>query len=529
MPDLTGIGDYVSIARSRTPDRSAIVSLPEDACSTYAELDERSTRVANALRSRGLVRGDRIAIWATTSIAYVELYFAAAKARLVLVPVNESYTTTEARVMIDDAQPRVVAFDAETAARVAELELGHDVMLIDIGAEPSSNALAYDALLAASDTAVSVNASLDDAYILGYTSGTTGTPKGALLTHASVLAINRSNAVAYHLVPGSIGLFTGSMSFTATVPANLLTHLYVGGTVVLTGTRDPRRVVDVVADYRANYVAVPPPLVRDYAQVFRKHQPKVGSLVSVLQSAGPGRPDDLAELNEALDGRLLIGWGMTENSGGLATVTAPGDMRASSSATQRLLSSVGQAVPGYRVRMIDDDGAPLESDGTATGELSISGPALMAGYWRRPEETAAVLSGGWYRTGDVGRIDPDGVVTILDRRTDLIVSGGLNVYPREVETVLRTIPGVVDCAVVGVPHPRWGRAVAAAIVLERGANVGEAEVAAACRGRLAGFKKPVVTAFVEQLPRTLGDKVHRPSVVALLSGAATDDTTSDAS
>jgi acyl-CoA synthetase (AMP-forming)/AMP-acid ligase II len=168
------------------------------------------------------------------------------------------------------------------------------------------------------------------------------------------------------------------------------------------------------------------------------------------------------------------------------------------------------------VRVEDDDGAELPADGTAVGELAVRSPAVMAGYWRRPEATAAVLRDGWYRTGDVGSIDPDGRVTLVDRRADLIVSGGLNVYPSEVERVLRGVPGVVDCAVVAVAHPRWGRAVAAAVVAAPGAALTEDAVVAACREHLAGYKKPTRVVFLDRLPRTVGDKVHRPSVAALI-------------
>jgi acyl-CoA synthetase (AMP-forming)/AMP-acid ligase II len=531
MPELGGIGEYVDVAARRSPRQPAVISLPEAATVTYGELASRSSRLAHALLAHGLRRGDRVACWLGTSLAYFDLYAAIAKAGLVIVPVNDRFTTAEARHIVEDASPAALCFDASTAGRVIELGVGtgDGVWLVEVGGGRTTAATPFEDLLAAPGSSEPPGPlpapGLEAPFLIGYTSGTTGLPKGAVLTHGSVLAINRSNAIAYRLGLGSVGIFSGSMSFTATVPAFLLTHQYVGGTVVVTGTRDPERVADAVAAHAGNYLAVPPPLVREYAEVFGRRRDALASLVSVLQSAGPADPADLAELDDALDGRLLLGWGMTELSGGLATVTAWPDMRracgpGATAADRAVLATVGRAVPGTSVRVEDDDGAELAADGITVGELAVRSPALMAGYWRRPDATAAAVRDGWYRTGDVGRIDPDGHVTLLDRRADLIVSGGMNVYPSEVERVLRTVPGVADCAVVAVPHPRWGRAVAAAVVAAPGAELTEDAVVAACREQLASYKKPTRLVFVDRLPRTVGDKVHRPSVVALLEAAA---------
>jgi acyl-CoA synthetase (AMP-forming)/AMP-acid ligase II len=510
------LGDYLTRARATAPGRLAVVSVPERRTLTYAQLDEVTDRVANALLGLGLRRGDRLACWLRTGTAYLELYLGAAKAGVAIVPVNERFRATEAAYVLADCEARLLAADTAFAGEVEQLGLDAAVRVVEVGGNEIPGALPYERLR---EGAIGRPAApgVDDVMLLGYTSGTTGFPKGARITHRGLLNINRSNALVYRLPMASVGLYTGSMSFTATVPAFILTHLFLAGTVVLSGTRDPETVTAQVAEHGATYLSVPPPMVDEYAAAFRAHPDRLRTVVSVLQGAGKVPADQLVGLNESLSGRLVLGWGMTENSGGLATATSARDHARALAGEPELMETVGTAVPGAAVRAVGPDGAELPRDGSSVGELTIESPALMAGYWRDEAATARALRDGWYHSGDLGTIDPDGYVRIVDRRDDLIVSGGMNVYPSEVERVLRALPGVADVAVVGMPHERWGQAVVAAIV-PNGGSLGPDDVIAYCRSTLAGFKKPVRVLMVPELPRTVAGKVARPEVRKLFEG-----------
>jgi fatty-acyl-CoA synthase len=507
------IGDYLARARATAPGRTAVVSVPEGRALTYAELDEVTDRVGNALLGLGLRPGDRLACWLRTGLPYLELYLAAAKVGIAIVPVNERFLAAEAGYLLADADARMLAVDSAFAAEVDRLGLDGRVRVVEVGGTLIAGGLPYERLREGAAVRSGPPPGVDDLMLLGYTSGTTGFPKGAEITHRGLLNINRSNALVYRLPMASVGLYTGSMSFTATVPAFILTHLFLAGTVVLGGTRDPDAVTAQVAEHRADYLSVPPPMVDEYAEAFRRHPDRISTLSSVLQGAGKVPADKLDGLNESLSGRLVLGWGMTENSGGLATATSARDHARALAGEPELMETVGTAVPGTVVRAVGPDGAELPPDGSTVGELTIEGPALMAGYWRNEAATALALRGGVYHSGDLGTVDADGYVRIVDRRDDLIVSGGMNVYPSEVERVLRGLAGVADVAVVGVPHQRWGQAVVAAVVPSpRPPRLGADDVVAYCRSTLAGFKKPVRVLLVPELPRTVAGKVARPEV-----------------
>jgi fatty-acyl-CoA synthase len=336
-----------------------------------------------------------------------------------------------------------------------------------------------------------------------------------MLTHRSVLAIARLNAVSYRLPPHSVAALTGSMSFVATVPAHIISHLYVGGTCVILGRWDVESLLRTVAAERATFTYLPSPLIPDFTSAAAEDRTAWRTLMSVLHSASRADPERLRELCEVIGERFVEGLGMTENSGGLITATTAADIAGACEARD-LYASVGRAVPESLVEVVDPGGAPLPRDGESVGEIAIRSPALMDGYWNAPEATAAVLHDGWYRTGDLGSLDPAGYLYVADRRTDLIVSGGMNVYPSEVEACIAALPGVRDCAVVGVPHERWGTTVVAAIVPEPGAAPSEAAVVAHCIEHLASFKKPTAVVHLDELPRTASLKVKRGRVRELV-------------
>jgi fatty-acyl-CoA synthase len=503
------VGDLIALGARRTPARVAIRTVAGVEM-TYAQLHERSTRLANGLIGLGLRAGDRVAAWMEDGFEYVELYLACAKAGLIVCPVNARFTATEAAHIIEDSDARALVWTTGLEDRVAALVGNIDGLAL---VPPTGSAITpandYEHLLRSGSLLELLPPTPDSVYILGFTSGTTGKPKGAMLTHRSVLAIARMNARSFRLSGAPVEALTGSMSFVAVVPSHVLCVLSVGGTLTIMGKWDADSLLHVVRRDRATFTYIPSPLLPDVTTALERDSRAWQTLEAVLHSASRAHADHLGAMFDVIGGRLIEGWGMTEHSGGLATATVPGDYL-DATASSRIFSTVGRAATEVDIALIDEAGNPLAPDGVTVGELCIASPALMAGYWRRPDATAAAIVDGWYRSGDSGTIDPDGIVTIVDRRTDLIVSGGANVYPSEVEACISALPEVADVAVVGVPHDRWGQAVVAVVVRRsNAAGLTEDAVIERCKAELAGYKKPTRVLFVDELPRTSSMKVAR--------------------
>jgi acyl-CoA synthetase (AMP-forming)/AMP-acid ligase II len=434
-----------------------------------------------------------------------------------MVPINARLRSAEAEHPLADSGARLLFYSGGIAGSVEELDAaGAGLTLVRVGDAEGPAAHEFEELLARGGEAAPAAADPDAPYVIGYTSGTTGRPKGAVLTQRSVLAIARLNALSYRLPLFSVAAATGSMSFVATVPSHYVSHLYVGGTVVIMGRWDVESLLATIESERATFTYLPSPTIPEFTEVAAQLPERWSSLRSILHSASRADPQKLRALCEVVGGRFVEGLGMTENSGGLITATTREDIVGSCEARD-VFASAGRAVAESAITALDPEGNPVPHDGETVGELAIRSPALMEGYWGMPEATAEVLRDGWYRTGDLGSIDPAGYVYVAERRTDLIVSGGINVYPSEVEDFIDSIPGVADCAVVGVEHERWGQAVTAAVVREDGSELGAEEVVERCRRGLASYKKPTAVVFLDELPRTASLKVKRSEVRDLLS------------
>lgn len=518
------VGDLVELAAHRDPERIAVKVRESGEARTYGELDERSTRLANGLLESGLRPGDRIAAWMEDCVEYVELYLAAAKGGLIVAPINARFLASEASYLLEDSGAAALAWTPEVAERVHKLdpELLPGLTIAVRGAEGASKD--FEQILAGGDpSAVTTGPEPDDVFILGYTSGTTGKPKGSMLTHRSVLAVGRQNTVSYRLSAHTVFGLTGSMSFVAVVPAHVLCAIGIGATLVMMGRYDVPTLVETIERERITFVYVPSPLLAEFAAAAAAEPQRLRSLHSMMHSASRADPDALQAIFATLGERLVEGWGMTEHSGGLMTATTPDDYLQAAT-DPSIFATVGRAAIGVAIKVVDEDGSELPHDGVSVGELAFRSPAQTVGYWNLPDATAKALVDGWFHSGDLGTIDAEGYVTIADRRTDLIVSGGMNVYPSEVEACIGEIEGVEDVAVVGLPHERWGKAVIAAVVRgEDGSELTEEQVVEHCGNRLAGFKKPQRVFFLDQLPYTPNLKPARTELREILLRQSAQD------
>lgn len=505
------VGHLVSLGALREPDRDAI-QIAGGGSRTYRQLDERSTRLANALLARGLTAGDRLAAWSDTCPEYIEIYLAAAKAGLVVVPVNSMLTTYEAARILSDCQPRAIFYSTRLANSLARAADGVDLELaveIDTGGAVSAG---FEALVAAGNLAPLASPDPDDLFIIGYTSGTTGLPKGAMLTQRTVLAVSHIHTIAYRIPMFSIGCYTANMSFVATITGMIFPHFFVMGTIVLTGpVTGAEHMLDIIEQQGCTMAYVPTPWMRSFAAAAKTRPRSWQRLRSVVHAASKADPNDVRALAEVLGPRLVEAYGMTELSGSAVATTDWADFTGDTTAMD-LFNTVGKPVVGCAVRVVDAEDNDLPHDGVTAGEIVVRSPALMSGYWRRPKESAAVLRDGWYYSGDIGAIDPAGYIYVFERRTDLIVSGGINVYPSEIENVIGRHPAVAAVAVVGIPHTKWGQSPVAVIVRHQGAVATAEEIIELCRAQLASYKKPTEVHFIDVLPRNASNKILRRKV-----------------
>jgi acyl-CoA synthetase (AMP-forming)/AMP-acid ligase II len=271
------------------------------------------------------------------------------------------------------------------------------------------------------------------------------------------------------------------------------------------GKWDSERLVDAIDRLHANFTILPSPPIVEFCEVVEASGTQLPSLVSVLHSTAKAPEEHLERLVATIGPKLVEGWGMTENSGGLVAATTREDYESN---RPRIYSSTGRPSPDVVVRLIDDDGADLPHDGETVGQLIFHSSSLARGYWANPEATAQSFRDGWYHSGDLGSIDEDGYVYIYDRRNDLILSGGMNVYPSEVERVLLQFAGVVECAVVAAPHERWGQT-PVAFVVRRDDAITEDLVMGYARENLAGYKLPTQIRFIAELPKNASNKIVR--------------------
>jgi fatty-acyl-CoA synthase len=476
-----------------TPDRLAIDS--PGARWSYAELHRNSEAVAAALTRRGLRPGDRVAALAGNCAEYVALFFGCAHAGLILVPLNWRLAVPELAFQVQDAEPAVVVHDTDRAAAGAgaagDLPLAGLAGLVDEGrGVPWSGPVRPVAD--------------DDPLILMYTSGTTGRPKGALLTHANCFWTNLSL--------DRISDVVGSDAVLAVLPqfhvggwnCQPLLAWWKGATVLLEPSFDPRRVLELIATRRVTTMMGVP---ANY--LFLSQQPgfasaDLSSLRYVLVGGAP-MPETLLKLWQSRGVAILQGYGLTE--------AAPNVLCLPAEDAVRKVGRAGKPYPHVDVAIAGPARTLLA--GAGTGELLVRGPNVFAGYWRNPDATAEALRDGWLHTGDVAERDEDGFYRICDRLKDMYISGGENVYPAEVESVLHEHPAVADAAVVAVPDERWGE-VGCAFVVAAEPVSGE-DLIAHCRARLARFKVPTSIRFVQTLPRSAMNKLDKNALRSTLT------------
>jgi acyl-CoA synthetase (AMP-forming)/AMP-acid ligase II len=485
-------------AASKFPSKEAIVS--ELGRWTYHDWDFNSNNRASALRRLGIGKEDKVATLFLNGNEVLETYAAIMKLGAVVVPLNARFSPGELSYIVNHSEATAVLFPRDFIKIIREMQPActHVKQWIVFGEKDSNEFLSLDQIMnnfTGDDPLIPV-LERDIACIL-YTAGTTGKPKGVLLSHRNCAWAAASAASDVDYKP-EYRLALIFPLYHAAAFGIFITGLYLGCTFVTMKQFDPGEVMERVAREKVNRLVFPPTVWNFILQIpdLKKYD------TSSVRSLGSGSETMPLETKRKLlslfpNAGLGETYGMTET---IATITTlkPADVL-------RKLESVGKPFVNTEIRIADENGMELPQG--KVGEILVRGPNVMEGYHKDPEATEEALRGGWLHTGDLGVIDEEGFLTIVDRKKDMIISGGENIYSREIEEILYSHPRILEAAVIGVPDPIWGQKVHAVVVPKEGADLAEEEVIDYCRTRIASFKKPKSVQFVQKLPRSSAGKV----------------------
>jgi fatty-acyl-CoA synthase len=518
-----GVGSWIARRARRTPDRVAV--LHGDDRLTYARLHDRVTRLAHGLRGLGVRRGDRVAYLGPNHPAFLETLFAAGTLGAILVPLNTRLAVPELARHLADSGSRTLIHGTGQDGAVTGLRSSAPVRDVVALGEPAGGELGYAGLLAAGPgTDIDEAVGLDDPCLIMYTSGTTGRAKGATLSHGNITWNAINVVVDADFRQDEVALVVAPLFHTAALNMLCLPTLLKGGAVLIEPGFEPGRALDLIEGHRVTSLFGVPAVYDAMAAHPRWAGADLSSLRMLLCGGAPV-PEATIRGYTSRGLTFIQGYGMTEAS--------PGALLLDAAHVESKAGSAG--VPHFftDVRVVRPDLTPASPG--ETGEIVVAGPNVMPGYWNQQQATAAVLvwgsdppetprwpsgprdsvasvaaelaDGPWLRSGDAGTADADGYVFVVDRIKDMIISGGENIYPAEVENVLREHPAVADCGVIGVPDTRWGEAGRAVVVLRPGAEASEADLLGFLDGKIARFKIPKSVRFTGELPRTGTGKI----------------------
>ena len=471
------------------------IETPDGGHISYGDLIAFAGQIANVLVARGVRPGDRVAAQTEKSVPGLVLYLATVRAGAVYLPLNTAYTLNELDYFITDAEPSLIVCDPSKAEGLAVIAAKIGAKVETLGADGAGSLT--DAAAKEKPEFTTVVRADDDLAAILYTSGTTGRSKGAMLTHDN-LASNSLSLVGYwrftdkdvliHALPiyHTHGLFVASN-----------VTLFARASMIFLPKLDPERIITLMA--RATVLMGVPTFYTRLLQSPNLTKEACSHMRLFISGSAPLLADTHREWFARTGHAVLERYGMTETN---MNTSNPYD-------GERVPGAVGQALPGVSVRVTDPEtGKELAAD--TIGMIEVKGPNVFKGYWRMPEKTKAEFrDDGYFITGDLGKIDAKGYVHILGRGKDLVISGGFNVYPKEIESEIDAMAGVVECAVIGVPHADFGEGVVAVVVSDRKAELTEAGVIAALDGRVAKFKMPKRVIFVDDLPRNTMGKVQK--------------------
>jgi acyl-CoA synthetase (AMP-forming)/AMP-acid ligase II len=500
------MGDILRRSAHRSPQKTAFIfgrySVP------YEELNQRVNRLANRLLDLGLRKGNRVAVILHNSPEFYEAYFACAKTGAIFVPVNNLLKKSELQQILSYLDPEFLFFDREylDLIRSFERSLNFGGIVVGAGDATEPGLTKYESLLDQGEPDEPIVAVSDeDIMSIFLTSGTTGLPKGAMRTHQHVFVNALVGAIEVGLRYDDRVLMV--FPFYHVTWEDNMRHILMANTIVIRreGSFNSREVLGMLERERITVCQLVPTMISTLLQEESFEKYDLSDFRLLIYAASPIPTELLRKAMKKFECQFLQFYGQTE-TGPLITVLRPEDhVLEGSEAQLARISSAGRPVLNYEVRLVNDSGDDVIAG--EVGEIVCLSESMTIGYWNLPEETSKVIRGGWLHTGDYGRLDEEGYVYIVDRKNDMIISGGKNIYPREIEEVLYRHEAVLEASVIGVPDEHWGEAVKALVVLKEGRQASEEGIIGFCKENLASYKKPRSVEFRRELPKNPTGKI----------------------
>jgi len=503
---ILNVGSWIEKWARIQPEKIALIS--EDVPYTYVDLNRRVNRLSNFLLDMGIEKGDRVAVLLRNCRQYIEIFLALSKIGGILVPLNWRLALPETEFIMRDSGPRFIIFDEEFIGNAAMLREklpvfkeifctsgeGEKISEVpDWASEYESSIMKYP------DTTPNIpwESGAEDPHIIMYTSGTTGLPKGAILSHQKTFFNVLNAGIYFDLTSHDIVMIARPLFHSGGLIVEFAPILYRGGTAIIKKRFSPQQILEVVEKERVTILELPATV---YNNMLHECDIEKYDLSSVKCFFTGGERIPVALLRAYAEKGIIISqiYGLTE----VSTIFWLPARRAIEK-----MGSVGQPAFHGEVRIVDGKGKPVKAG--EIGEIAVKGPIVMNGYWKRPDLTRQVIKGGWLHTGDLAKFDEDGFAYIVDRKKDMFISGGENVYPAEVEKALFGHPAILDAAVVGVPDEKWGEVGKAYIVLKDGYSIGAEDVRAFLGEHLGRYKIPKYVEFMEKLPKTASGKIKK--------------------
>jgi fatty-acyl-CoA synthase len=509
--------DFLKRALAVYGDREAIVS--GDLRLTYKQFGQRVYAWANLVRSLGVEKGDRVAIISQNSHRMMDGFFGAPLIGAIYQPINFRLVADDFDYILNHAEAKIVVVEdfltgAIDSIRPQLKSIQHFIVHSDEAGERAPGWQDYETLLAQASADAPEPAVVDEneTTCILYTSGTTGRPKGVMLTHRNLYLNAMNSIVEFGLTHDDVYLHTLAQ-FHCNGWGLPYAVTGVGAKHVIVKKYEPASFFDLATRERMTFACMPPTMInmalnQNLSDEQRAALPREGVRVA---TAGSAPPRALIEgMQQRLGWQVVQIYGLTETSPFLTVSKVKPHMRDwPAEERYRVQTRTGYEMLGVEIRVVDERGKDIEADGQAVGEIIARGNVVMAGYWRQPEATDAVIVDGWFHTGDMATIDNEGMVEIVDRKKDLIISGGENVSSIEVEGMLYKYPAVLEAACIAIPHEQWGETIAALVVLKPGMTATDAEIIEFCRANMAHFKCPKSVSFIDALPRTATGKIQK--------------------
>lgn len=495
-----GLGSWIYRRRIKSRDKVALIFREEQL--TYGELNERVNRLANAFLAHGISRGDRIAYLGENHPSFVEVFFAATQIGALFVPLNTRLAAPELHYALEDSGSRVLVHSEELAEVAEKAAIGIDKLrLVIVGdAKKPGDASTLEVLISeGSDEFNDIELSLEEPAMILYTSGTTGHPKGALLSHNNFTWNSYNAIVEYDFASRSVALMIGPMFHVAALGMGVFPTLLCGGTLVLETNFVPERVLEIIPRHKVSIISGVPTTF----QMLAEHPNFAATDLSSLETmtcGGSAIPMRIIDAYEEKGLAFMMGYGMTE--------TSPGASCVPEAWSREKAGSAGLPLFFTDVRIMLEDGSPAPVG--EIGEIQIRGRNVITEYWNKPEATAdAFADGNWFKSGDMGYFDADGFLFIADRLKDMIISGGENIYPAEIEQIIVELEHITSVAMIGVPDETWGEVPWVLVTVAAGKSTSLEEVRAHLENRVARYKMPKNLIIVDEFPRTGSGKIRK--------------------